>query len=206
MNWLSRMEIDAEVAFSLRIADSYAWHRRVWDCFPDQPSAKRDFLSRLDERAGAFRVWILSNRAPTCPSWCTSGNFSSKRISPGFLLHRKYYFDLKANPTKRLPEKAKDKKLGKRVPLIKKEDLADWLTRKGEAGGFRIVDDVSLDIGPMVQNHFRKDEHRGYHGGVQFRGALEVTDRERFKETYNKGIGSAKGFGFGLLLLAPASK
>jgi CRISPR system Cascade subunit CasE len=30
-----------------------------------------------------------------------------------------------------------------------------------------------------------------------------VTDTERFAETYHSGIGSAKSFGFGLLLLAP---
>jgi CRISPR system Cascade subunit CasE len=55
----------------------------------------------------------------------------------------------------------------------------------------------------MVENHFRRKEDSAYHGGVQFRGILEVTDRERLIQTYESGIGSAKGFGFGLLLLAP---
>ncbi len=55
----------------------------------------------------------------------------------------------------------------------------------------------------MVAGYFRKKGQGGYHGGVQFRGILEVTDREKFIETYHAGIGSAKGFGFGLLLLAP---
>jgi len=55
----------------------------------------------------------------------------------------------------------------------------------------------------MVEHHFRERENRGYHGGVQFRGILEVTDPARFSQAYFKGIGSAKGFGFGLLLLSP---
>ncbi len=55
----------------------------------------------------------------------------------------------------------------------------------------------------MTANHFRKKGKPGYHGGVQFRGTLEVTDREYFSKTYQAGIGSAKSFGFGLLLLAP---
>jgi CRISPR system Cascade subunit CasE len=55
----------------------------------------------------------------------------------------------------------------------------------------------------MVENHFRKKGQAGYHGGVQFRGTLEVTDPVKFAETYQSGIGSAKGFGFGMLLLAP---
>jgi CRISPR system Cascade subunit CasE len=55
----------------------------------------------------------------------------------------------------------------------------------------------------MVENYFSKKGHSGYHGGVQFRGTLAVGDPVRFAETYHSGIGSAKGFGFGLLLLAP---
>ena len=61
----------------------------------------------------------------------------------------------------------------------------------------------------MVESHFRKKdkkkgkEYAAYHGGVQFRGILEVTDQKDFEITYHAGVGSAKGFGFGLLLLAP---
>ena len=55
----------------------------------------------------------------------------------------------------------------------------------------------------MVEHHFHKKENRGYHGGVQFRGVLEVTDPVKFAQAHSKGIGSAKAFGFGLLLLAP---
>jgi CRISPR system Cascade subunit CasE len=55
----------------------------------------------------------------------------------------------------------------------------------------------------MVESHFRKKDQSAYHGGVQYRGTLEVTSREDFIKSYQEGIGSAKGFGFGLLLLAP---
>ena len=107
------------------------------------------------------------------------------------------------------------RKHGKRVPLVKHDELRAWLIRKGKVrcrdkdtgldvpGGFRIVEDKPLEISPMVEHHFRKKGQSGYHGGVQFRGTLEVTDQEKFIETYQSGIGSAKSFGFGLLLLAP---
>jgi CRISPR system Cascade subunit CasE len=55
----------------------------------------------------------------------------------------------------------------------------------------------------MIESHFRKKGQAAYHGGVQFRGILEVTDQNHFIETYYAGIGSTKAFGFGLLLLAP---
>ena len=96
-------------------------------------------------------------------------------------------------------------KNGKRVPLIDPDELRAWIVRKGEAGGFRIIEDKPIEIGPVVKSHFRKKDHAACHGGVQFRGILEVIDRDTFVKTYRSGVGSAKGFGFGLLLLAPVN-
>ncbi|AJE03586.1 type I-E CRISPR-associated protein Cas6/Cse3/CasE [Geobacter pickeringii] len=227
MNWLVRMEIDAEIARAEGICDSYAWHKKIWDCFPEMPDAQRDFLTRIDPLEGAFMVWGMSGTKPVCPRWCPQEAFALKEISPSFLAHRHYVFDVRANPVKALVQrdpngqpllKANGKrKSGKRVPLVNPDELRAWLVRKGEArcrdqetgkeipGGFRIVEDRPLEISPMVENHFRKKGQSAYHGGVQFRGTLEVTDREHFVETYRSGIGSAKGFGFGLLLLAPVN-
>jgi CRISPR system Cascade subunit CasE len=39
---------------------------------------------------------------------------------------------------------------------------------------------------------------------VQFDGVLRVTDAQKLTETIARGVGSGKGFGFGLLSLAPA--
>ena len=94
-------------------------------------------------------------------------------------------------------------KNGKRVTLIDPDELRAWIVRKGEAGGFRIIEDKPIEIGPVVKSHFRKKDHAACHGGVQFRGILAVVDRDTFVKTYHSGVGSAKGFGFGLLLLAP---
>lgn len=226
MNWLARLEVDADSARNESIWDSYAWHKRLWeDCFPDAPNAKRDFLTRIDLLEGSSRIWILAKRKPVRPQWCTHEGFSIKKIAPSFLAHRYYAFDLRANPVKAMVQRDANgeallgrngkRKRGKRVPLVKQEELHDWLVRKGKVrcqddetgvdvpGGFQIVEDKPLEISPMVENHFRKKVQTGYHGGVQFRGTLEVTDQESFIETYKSGIGSAKSFGFGLLLLAP---
>lgn len=226
MNWLAHLAVDAEAAYAHHIVDSYAWHKRIWeDCFQREPDAKRDFLTRIDPSEREIVVWILSKRKPVQPRWCLSENFAVKEISLSFLSHRFYAFDLRANPTKCVDQVGPDGKVilrrngkrtkGKRVPLIKKDELREWLLRKAEArsrdeaagsdipSGFRIVEERPLEISPMTENHFRRKDDSAYHGGVQFRGILEVTDRERFLESYQAGIGSAKGFGFGLLLLAP---
>jgi CRISPR system Cascade subunit CasE len=227
MTWLAKLEITSEIACATRIFDSYAWHRKIWECFPDTPDAKRAFLTRIDPTEGMFRVWVLSAEKPLCPAWCPPEHFALKEISPSFLSHRYYAFDLKANPTKALVQRdakgqpllssAGKRKRGKRVPLVKPDELRAWLIRKGQVrcldsntkqevpGGFRVVEDRPLEISPMVESHFRKKEHSAYHGGVQFRGVLEVTNLDFFRKTYQAGIGSAKGFGFGLLLLAPVN-
>lgn len=225
MNWLARFEIDAAIAYSESIFDSYKWHKKLWECFPDAPDAKRDFLTRIDQLEGAFRLWILSEKKPARPEWCPSECFALKEIAPSFLSHKHYAFDLKANPVKTIVQRGPNgetlyrsngkRKSGKRVPLVKPDELREWLENKGKVrcldqitrdevpGGFRIVEERPLEISPMVENHFQKKNHAAYHGGVQFKGILEVTDQKAFTDTYKHGVGSAKGFGFGLFLLAP---
>lgn len=228
MNWLARFEVNAKIARTNGIWDNYLWHKRLWeDCFPNAPSAKRDFLTRVDQLEGAFRIWILAQRKPLRPQWCPPESFALKEIAVSFLSHRYYAFDLRANPVKTIVRRGPrgetllrpngKRKNGKRIPLVKHDEVRAWLERKGKvrcrdqetgldvAGGFRIVDEKPLEVSPMVKNHFRKKAQSSYHGGVQFRGTLEVTDAERFIETYRSGIGSAKSFGFGLLLLAPVN-
>lgn len=229
MNWLARLDVNAEILRKEGIAnDIYTWHKLLWQCYPGEPDAKRDFLTRIDQMEGAYRFWILSQRKPARPHWCPADGFKVLEISSSFLTHSHYAFDLRANPVKMqlIPRDANGetamqangkRKRGKRIPLVKPDELRSWLYRKAEIrcrdeetgenipGGFRIVEskEKPLEIRPMVESHFRKKEHTAYHGGVQFRGILEVTDREHFIKSYQAGIGSAKGFGFGLLLLAP---
>jgi len=213
MTWLTRMEFDNAVLEQLRVPDSYAWHQRLWECFPGTPKQTRDFLSRLDDLDGAIRIWLLSEREPLCPAWCPRASFIVRPVAPGFLAHPRFAFDVRVNPTRALVQREADgsprlrpsgkRASGKRVPLVNPDDLRAWLDRKGAQGGFSISDRKPLEIGPMAELHFRRKGSSGYHGGVQFRGVLEVTDPARFQETYRTGIGGAKAFGFGLLLIAP---
>ncbi|HQB07744.1 MAG TPA: type I-E CRISPR-associated protein Cas6/Cse3/CasE [Rectinema sp.] len=215
MSWLTKIEIDASLAYKNKFIDSYTWHQALWQCFPGRSSQKRSFLTRVDETSHGFIAWILSLDKPIRPFWCPEEGWAIKEISPGFLNHRWYAFNLKANPTKAIMQKpavvapAIDGQIrltrGKRVPLTKREDLKAWLERKAAQGGFKIVETIPLDIGPMAESYFSRGEQKAYHGSIQFRGVLEVTNKEVFEKTYYSGIGSAKAFGYGLLLLAPVS-
>ena len=100
MNWLARLEVDADIARDEGIWDSYGWHQKLWECFPGVPEAQRDFLTRIDTLEGAFCLWVLARRKPERPQWCPTVGFAIKEISPSFLAHRHYAFDLRANPVK----------------------------------------------------------------------------------------------------------
>ena len=56
---------------------------------------------------------------------------------------------------------------------------------------------------PRPRAYFNKGGKLGLHGGVEFQGDLRVTGPEKFRETFALGLGSAKAFGFGMLVLAP---
>ena len=141
-----------------------------------------------------------------------------KPFDPSFAAGQLLQFRLRANPTKKkLSENRPDRKNGKRVGLYKEDEQRDWLDRKGQDGGFRVV---SCHVIPEGKTHSTKpdDESRRTQGAktedekperkkmpllsVRFDGVLQVTDPEALLQTLRGGIGSAKAFGFGLLSLA----
>lgn len=126
-----------------------------------------------------------------------------KSFEPTFAAGRLFRFRLRANPT--VKKKREGREQGNRVPLKEESQQLDWLQRKAEQGGFRLVHAlVSRD--EQQKDWVRDGEARQrltlY--TVQFDGVLQVTEPERLRETLRSGIGPAKAFGCGLLSLAPA--
>ena len=235
--YLTCIWLDEREAAHARLFDTYDWHQSAWKCFPSlhdreskrgryikgtKPDQQRRidtenppaFLTRLDRKDGGFRLLIVSPVAPTRPEWTAPGDWQSREIPPEYFGKRRYRFQLRANPTKKLrvdkPDGAR-KKNGRRIPLTTPEELIPWMQRKGDAGGFHVhgLDpdaDEPCAISPAHRFYFYRenDGQRGLHAGVDFTGILEVTDPARFHETFRAGLGSAKAFGFGLLIIAPA--
>ena len=164
----------------------------------------------MDRKEEAYRVLILSRSVPAKPDWCPTDCFGTKEIPDGFFAHPRYRFSLLANPThKPVKDKAgndiADAKKRKRRAITRREDLIAWLQRKADSGGFAINAD-SLRTIPRGREYFHKDgRSHGTHTAVEFQGELTVTDPAQFRVTVATGIGSAKAFGFGLLVLAPLS-
>ncbi len=209
MTYLTQVLIDSDTARQLKLWkwNSYDWHRAVWKAFPGRDGEKRDFLTRLDERSEGARLLIVSPVEPTRPDWCPPYAWQTKRIPETYCGKSRYAFQLCANPTKKVTKLNTDgspAKNGKRVPLRQREELVAWIERKGEQGGFKVDKDRLRTI-PHGPERFEKNGTCGLHTSVEFAGVLTVSDPEKFHETFGSGIGSAKAFGFGLLVIVPTT-
>jgi CRISPR system Cascade subunit CasE len=208
MTHLTQVTLDFATAARLRLRDCYDWHQAVWKAFPGRDRERREFLTRLDQRREGFRLLIISPMEPTRPEWCPpdAASWKTKPIPETYFTRRQYAFQLCANPTKKIASKADGTvtKNGRRVPLGKREELVEWIKRKGDQGGFA-VDEATLRTYSRGREYFKKNGQDGLHSAVEFEGVLTVTDPAKFHETFRRGIGSAKAFGFGLLVIAPIS-
>lgn len=208
MSYLTQLTLDFASIARLQIRDVYDWHQRAWQCFPGRNDKPRDFLTRLERQGDSLRLLILSQERSTRPDWCPPECWQGpKAITESYFSHPRYRFCLCANPTKKVAVQNADgsfKKNGRRLPLRNREELVAWIERKGAQSGFA-VDQYSLRTIPQGREYFRKSEQAGLHDAVEFQGILAVTDLAMFREAFSRGIGSAKAFGFGLLVIQPIS-
>jgi len=207
MTHLTQVTLDFATAGQLRLHDCYDWHQAVWKAFPERDGERRDFLTRLDQQRDGFRLLIVSPGEPSRPDWCPPESWQSKAIPDSYFSRRHYTFQICANPTKKITKLGADgspTKNGKRVPLRTREEFVGWITRKGEQGGFA-VDENTLLTFSRGRKYFQRQGIQGMHSAAEFRGMLTVIDPPKFHETFTRGIGSAKAFGFGLLVIAPTA-
>jgi CRISPR system Cascade subunit CasE len=209
MTHLTQVILDFAAAARLGLRDCYDWHQAVWKAFPGRNRERREFLTRLDHRREGFRLLIVSPTQPVRPTWCPpdAETWKTKPIPETYFTRRQYGFQLCANPTKKVSKERSDGSLtknGRRVPLGKREELVEWIKRKGQQGGFA-VDEATLRTFSRGREYFEKNGRQGLHSAMEFQGVLTVTDPAKFHEAFTRGIGSAKAFGFGLLVIAPIS-
>jgi CRISPR system Cascade subunit CasE len=195
------------------IAQPYQMHKSLMRAFPDN-LAKGDerVLFRLETaRTGALTLLVQSL---TLPDWSWLAEPDARgyllpvdepnpavksfdfNLVPGQVLA----FRLRANPTVKRRFDSGDHK---RVGIYGEEKQIEWLKRKGEQGGFRVLS-VRTSNQDTVNGYIRhdKERHKLKLLAVQFDGLLQVTDPDRLCDTVRQGIGSGKGLGFGLLSLA----
>ena len=191
--FLNQTEVPWAWALKQGLGDPYKLHQWIWDVLPDAPDTRRDFLFRSDVKDGVLRILLLSERRP---SQCGDTKWKTTEVSSTFLGHGAYRFQLRANPTFR---RASDHK---RLAIFDEVKIRDWFTRKFIDAGCEVS---GLETTAPRKIMFRKggSARPGTVYSVDASGTLIVRDETRFRAAFDAGIGPAKGFGFGLLLLQP---
>jgi len=218
MTNLVKLSFEYEQLAKEKIYDNYAWHKKAWTMFEYQPELKErnnkpekdkgptPFLSRYIQKSNHAELLLVSKYRPLKPDWCGSEQWQLIEINESYLSQPSYFFDLYANPTRSVKKPDGNggfAKNGKRLTLMDNKSQREWLLRKGVNHGFQLAEDIPLRIEKPVNHRFDRKGKKGLHIGVRFQGALRVTDREFFRKAFQEGIGTAKGFGFGLLMIKP---
>ncbi len=212
--YLSKLVINTHNPMGVRsIVNPYETHRTVWQGFPNaEDGGPGRVLFRLEatEKKRPVVVLVQSGIKPDWHPLLNDDVLVSAQCKPFNIVvpvNTELRFRLKANPTARkiVDESQRDEngrpKRG-RVQLFSDKRQMEWLRGKAEKGGFRVID---CRVSEQRDYKSRKQHHGEWikHYGVTFDGILQVTDSDLFQSAVSNGIGSAKGFGFGLLSIAP---
>jgi CRISPR system Cascade subunit CasE len=203
-------------------AGSDGGHRLLWSLFPTSPDrpSQRDFIfRRIDDR----RYLIVSSRLPADSHalW----QLGPKPYDPEPQAGESYHFILRANPVMAISQKGHKRSLrvdavmhAKRAarteqkPWGREEEEAAalaWLfARQGHIGV--TFDRNRCRITAYEQHRVsRKSDEIGKadqparFSTVDYEGRLTVEDPARFRKTLFVGIGKARAFGCGLMLIRP---
>lgn len=196
--YVSRLQLRSQPAPERRLlADPYSRHRFVCRLFPGAFAHGRP-LYRLDGRA----LLIQSPLQPDLSVLLPDQQLETRRFSPELAVDRLLSFRLLAAPARR------EQASRRLVALIRPDELADWLTRKGAAGGFAVLEQW-VERRELVSVQRYGDEaaparsERLTFNAADYRGVLRVTDSAAFAQTLINGCGRGKAFGFGLLSVIP---
>lgn len=217
------MERDAAIEWA---KGPYEQHQWLWKFLPAEAGTPRDFLFRRREGENNMPgFYVVSAREPVSISHAWQVN--TKLFKPQFTVGQQLGFDLRANPV--VTHTTDGKKQRNDVVMHRKKQLlaerglsrwsdwndsdpekpllyeivqhtcAHWLDRRAEHCGFRLLDTERLRADGYLQQ--RADKKGIRFSSVDFSGALEVLDPDRFQEVLFSGIGKAKAFGCGLMLV-----
>lgn len=202
--------------------DGYGDHQIIWRLFQSPDRSKRDFLFRREQQRSLPVFFTVSRKSPVCDSSIL--RVDTKPYEPRVRTGDRFAFSLRANPVVTRwvgdDEKhharhdvvmdAKRKLKEDNVPesewpttaeIVQSAGL-EWLASKAERAGFAVDRElVKADGYRRLQLRKGKKRHRIRLSTVDFAGILTVTDTDPFVNVLYGGIGPAKGFGCGLLLI-----
>jgi len=220
MSWISRVTMTAATRQEYRSlrqlkTEPYRQHQVLWQMFKRPEGTSQPFLFRqvMGDDDDVLRFLMVSRERP-----CEAGGLrlESKSYQPWIEAEARYRFDIRLNPTR--TEKVAGGR-GKRqdyvisrlhqlgVPrharpavrrCIVQEELPKWLEARGARHGFALEQCVVACYERLTAHDKGRDMTISV---ADFVGVLRVTDPDIFGQVLLSGLGRAKAFGCGLLLL-----
>ncbi|MDQ5911772.1 MAG: system Cascade subunit CasE [Pseudomonadota bacterium] len=208
--FLSRIEIPWSM-----VRNPYDIHRGIWRLFPEAPGESRQsgteqrvgFLFRREAGlVGQSAPLLVQSRQPPQPADGVK-ILGCREFQPQPQVGQRLAFVLTANPIKTIVDAEVAAKPNKRpnqqgqykcrVPLLDEEQQRRWLIRHLTA----IADVEAMTVVPHEPLYFRKGQRGGKLVTVTFEGVLQVKAPDELVGLLENGIGPAKAFGCGLLLV-----
>lgn len=197
--------------------NGYQAHQLVWNLFADHPDRKRDFIYRHEAVNNWPTFYTVSKREPvdTAGLW----EIMPKEYNPQIRKDQRLGFTLCVNPIRSrrdengkqqrhdvvMEAKLKLKKDGKSfdLPDIVQEIGLRWLEERSASHGFSISPKGVRVDGYQQHKLFKGKGNKSItFSTLDFNGILTVTNPDVFVEKcLFEGIGPAKGFGCGLMLV-----
>ena len=213
--YFSRIELrdsNEARAFVARFGlEGYGLHQALWRLFEVEPGAPRDFLYRIIDQAERPAFYVVSARSPVVDSliW----HIQTRDYAPCLQAGDRLVFSLRANPTVKRASTPGARSVRHDVVMDarKKGDTLDplsgfyhqpglaWLNRHAETAGF-CVEQARID-GYRRHQLYKRGSAPIIFSTLDFEGVLTVTEPETFLHRLLIGLGPAKAFGCGLLLV-----
>ena len=207
------------------LRDAYKEHQWLWRFLPAPAGTPRSFLFRRRDVDGLPRFYVVSDRDPVAPT--AHWQVHSKPYAPELEAGDRLAFDLRANPVITMRNAAgksarhdvvmqekkrllKDRGLARwadwtdsdrpSLPDLVQRTCGAWLSARCQRLGIEL-DHTSLRVEGYEQHPGKAGDLRM--STVDFSGRLVVMDPGALRTCLFTGVGHAKAFGCGLLLVRP---
>lgn len=217
---LSRIRLDSSRLAPAKLSTllgggGYHLHQALWNLFENDQKTERDFLYRQEQGNRAPTFLLLSKREPADRDGCWI--IDTKPYRPRIQVGDRLGFSVRINPVvSRRDENGKqhrhdvvmDRKKALREDGRKPAQtevvqaaIEEWFVARTSRSGFELA-----DTGLLTESYQQHRLSRGNGKPIQFStvdcaGQLTVTNSETFLAVAMNGMGPAKAFGCGLLLI-----
>ncbi|CAN1570122.1 casE_Cse3, CRISPR-associated protein Cas6/Cse3/CasE, subtype I-E/ECOLI [Mycobacteriaceae bacterium] len=213
--FLTRLTLEPTAYRAARLLrDTQQLHAAIAASFPDGPGGRLLWRIEPVDRSGQIQILVASPGGPTeSELWERITTPDRAQTRPyGPLLDRlakgdRYRFRTTLNPVRTHN--------GKHTPIFDRSAQTVWVATKLGANGVSLnahspdldADEPDVQITATSSDRFTR---AGSPGTIEllkvtFDGSLTVTDPEKLRHALCNGIGRAKGYGCGMLTLAPAT-